>query len=163
MKTYKISNTTFNYDVLLDDTLKLIIGYDENQKPIYKDVLKLHKYKFTYNDDGYISGCMSVLENEDWYGQVSIFEKEYGISIGYGCFKFVNGAVVYDKNKYDELKAIEEKQNEINELKAYLTSTDYIYNSIREGGRTEEYYADVIEQRKQARRRIQELEEELGI
>lgn len=163
MKTYKISNTTFNYDVLLDDALKLIIGYDENQKPIYKDVLKLHKYKFTYNDDGYISGCMSVLENEDWYGQVSVFEQEYGVSIGYGCFKFVNGAVVYDKNKYDELKHIEDLYNERTDLKQKLADSDYYRNVIAEGDRDEDYYAELKAQRHTWRLRVREIEEELGL
>ena len=54
----------------------------------------------------------------------------------------------------------EKKFYEIQRLKAYLNGTDYIWNSIKEGGRTEEYYAEVIAKRKEARKRIQELEDD---
>lgn len=122
--------------------------------------LVMHNYKFTYNDDGYIKSCMAVLDDDyDWHGQVSVFE--HGITKG--CYKLVNGEVVFDEDKYDEIVDRETKLNRIAELKQKLNETDYIYNSIREGGRSEEYYAEVIENRKAWRREIQELEEELGI
>lgn len=62
-------------------------------------------------------------------------------------------------NRLVELNKVDIK-TEIAELKKYLNETDYIYACIEEGGRTKEYYADVIEKRKKARLRIRELENE---
>lgn len=74
------------------------------------------------------------------------------------CYKFIDGKFTFDESKKAKLEQKAKDEEEINQLKTYLNQTDYIWNSIREGGRTEEYYADVIEKRKEARKRIQELE-----
>lgn len=79
------------------------------------------------------------------------------------CYKYVDGKFTFDDDKKTKLEEDAMKRNRIEELKRKLSDTDYIYNSIREGGRTEEYYAEVIENRKAWRKEIQELEEELGI
>ena len=76
------------------------------------------------------------------------------------CYKFIDGKFTFDDVKKAELEQKAKDQEEINQLKAYLNSTDYIWNSIKEGGRTEEYYAEVITKRKEARKRIQELEDD---
>ena len=47
---------------------------------------------------------------------------------------------------------------EIRDLKQFLNETDYITNKIVEGDATIEDYADTIEKRKKARRRIDELQ-----
>lgn len=122
--------------------------------------LVMHNYKFGYNDRGYINSFMAVLEGDwDWYGQASTIE--HGLASG--CYKFINGELIFDQEEYDIIQAEKAKLARIAELKQKLTETDYIYNSIREGGRPEEYYAEVIEQRKAWRKEIQDLETELGI
>ena len=145
--------------VLIVDALKIIVGYDKDNKPIYEVVLKLNKYKFEYNNNGYIIGYYSVNENEDWYGQASVIEKEYGISLAFGCFKFVNNEIVKDEAEYQRLHDIEIKQARINELKQKLNDTDYIHAVLAEKDASEEYYAEVIENRKAWRAEIRELED----
>ena len=48
-------------------------------------------------------------------------------------------------------------EEEILELKSYLSSTDYVCNKIVEGVATKEDYADVLIKRQEARERINEL------
>lgn len=78
------------------------------------------------------------------------------------AYKLGKDKLIFDQNRYEEILA--EKQKEGNAkriafLKKKLAETDYIWNSIREGGRTEEYYHDIIENRKAWRKEIQELKE----
>ncbi|MBQ0112842.1 MAG: hypothetical protein KBT03_06920, partial [Bacteroidales bacterium] len=90
-----------------------------------------NKYKFTFNENGYIIGGGAVSDdNYDWAGQMSDYKEP---RLDYGCYKLVNGNIVKDEQEYQRLKDIETKQNRISELKQKLTETDYIYNSIREG------------------------------
>lgn len=113
-----------------------------------------NKYKFIFNQNQYIIGFNAVIEGQyDFEGQMS----EYPNATR-GWTKFQSGALVEDQVKKQQILAEETKQARISELKQKLQETDYIYNSIREGGRTEEYYAEVIENRKAWRREIQELE-----
>ncbi len=64
--------------------------------------------------------------------------------------------MLIDIGKINEEKA---KQKEIATLKAYLSSTDYIYPKCLELGLDVDIeYAEVVSQRKLARNRIQELE-----
>ena len=78
----------------------------------------------------------------------------------------------YDINEYQDYCEIVERADNgaptiIRELKSYLNSTDYIIAKLQEAFITDqnEYqqllneYADVIEKRKQARARINELEQ----
>ena len=110
------------------------------------------KYKANLDSEGYIE---SLEEN----GDIEVDLEETRIHPLF-CFKVENNKAVYDEQHYQDYLQKAKYQEEINQLKAYLNSTDYIWNSIKEGGRTEEYYADVIEKRKQARKRIQELEDD---
>lgn len=137
-----------------------------------------NKYKLSFNNTGYIIGCMSVDKDYDWIGQPAEVEKNNdGIEFGYGCYKLVNGNIVFDKNEYDRLKAIEEEQNKINEYKAYLNDTDWVNAKLKDleleaqaQGKTEEEiaemkkeyfekYADLYAQRKVARAYIDEHQE----
>lgn len=117
----------------------------------------INKYKINIQD-GYVVGFYTTLGDYDFEGQMSDYPNATR-----GWTKFINGQFVEDETKKAEILDKEEKQNRINELKQMLNETDYIYNSIREGGRSEEYYADVIKNRKAWRKEIQELEEELGL
>jgi hypothetical protein len=53
-------------------------------------------------------------------------------------------------------------EEEIEELKAYLTSTDYVAIKIAEGEATADEYAEVLAKRKESRARINKLEAELN-
>lgn len=64
----------------------------------------------------------------------------------------------YAVEKNAEPTPEELKQREIAELKAKLAATDYVVIKIAEGSATPEEYADIIEQRRQWRERINELE-----
>ena len=113
-----------------------------------------HKYRINLNEDGYVVGFMAVLDDDyDYVGQMAQFP-----NVCDGYIKFINGEFVVDEEKKQEIEDRKAKEVRIAELKQKLADTDYIYNSIREGGRTEEYYAEVIENRKAWRREIQELE-----
>jgi hypothetical protein len=58
----------------------------------------------------------------------------------------------------ESIEAEEIRKNEIASLKAYLSSTDYIYPKCLELGLDVDIeYADVVSQRKSVRTRIQEL------
>lgn len=114
----------------------------------------INKYKFTLDSEGFIVGFMAVLDGDyDYEGQMSQYPNATK-----GYTKYINGTFQEDATKKKAIEDEEAKQQRIAELKQYLNDTDYIYNSIREGGRTEEYYADVIAKRKEARKEIQELE-----
>ena len=47
----------------------------------------------------------------------------------------------------------------IGELKAYLSKTDYVAIKIAEGAATQEEYTEILEERRKARKEINELEE----
>lgn len=82
------------------------------------------------------------------------------------AYKLKANGLELDSTKKQEIDKELDKQEKlarIDDLKKKLADTDYIYNSIREGGRSEEYYADVIANRKAWRKEIQDLEEELGL
>ena len=119
----------------------------------------IHKYKINLNEEGYVVGFMAVLDDDyDYEGQMAQYP-----NVCDGYTKFINGAFVVDEEKKQEIEDRKAKEVRIAELKQKLTETDYIYNSIREGGRSEEYYAEVIKNRKAWRKEIQDLEEELGL
>lgn len=54
--------------------------------------------------------------------------------------------------------AAHKAQQQIIELKTYLSKTDYICMKLAEGAASPEEYADVIKQREAAREEIRELE-----
>lgn len=119
----------------------------------------INKYKINLNEEGYVIGFYAIVEGDyDYEGQMADYPNACE-----GYTKFTNGQFVVDETKKQEIETRKAKENRIAELKQKLNDTDYIYNSIREGGRTEEYYAEVIENRKAWRKEIQELEEELGL
>ena len=64
----------------------------------------------------------------------------------------------YATAKNPEPTEEEIKQREIAKLKQFLADTDYVVIKIAEGSATVEEYAEIIEQRRQARARINDLE-----
>ena len=76
--------------------------------------------------------------------------------------ELTDGIIAGDKNGYPVVIPKDtpeyKKQIEIETLKGYLASTDYVALKIAEGSATREEYADVIAQREEWRSRIRELE-----
>lgn len=78
-------------------------------------------------------------------------------------FRSIDGIIVHD-GKYAiclEFNAVQKVQMQrINQLKAYLNSTDYQAIKYSDGAITEEDYAPIREQRKEARAEINAIEAE---
>jgi len=73
------------------------------------------------------------------------------------CWKLESDNVIH--NYWEEYTQEEKVHDEIVQLKNFLSDTDYIYAKCTETGEDVNIlYAEVIEQRKTARARIQELE-----
>lgn len=68
--------------------------------------------------------------------------------------------IEYTEKELKEFK-IEKLNQQINELKQKLYTTDYVAIKIAEGSATADEYADVIEQRRMWRAQINELEKEI--
>ena len=73
--------------------------------------------------------------------------------------------LAYDNSYYIKEYAPQKPQEEINaeriaELKQFLTDTDYVVIKIAEGEATSEDYADILSQRKSARKEINEIEQQ---
>lgn len=75
--------------------------------------------------------------------------------------KYVNGEYIeMTPEEIAELEAMAKQTNpelEINELKQKLADTDYAVIKIAEGSATVDEYADLITQRREWRKRINEL------
>lgn len=75
--------------------------------------------------------------------------------------KYVNGEYIeMTPEEIAELEAMAAQRNpelEINELKQKLADTDYAVIKIAEGSATVDEYADLITQRREWRKRINEL------
>lgn len=80
------------------------------------------------------------------------------------CYQFVNGSLVLDENKLNELKQKENKatiEKQIKTLKQELATYDYIGIKISMGVATKEEYADKIAYTETLREKIRTLESEL--
>ena len=72
-------------------------------------------------------------------------------------YAIINGLITHFPQEYSE-KELAEK--ELRKLKAYLTDTDYIYLKCMELDLDPTYvYPDIVSKRKEARARIQELQD----
>lgn len=112
------------------------------------------KFKVTLDEEGYIKEMTQTGTSED---TVEVDLEETGIHPLF-CFKVVGNEAVYDEIHYQDFLQKKEDEKEIEELKKKLLDSDYIWNVIQEGDRTQEYYADIIAQRHEWRMRIRELE-----
>jgi len=83
----------------------------------------INKYRFEYNDDGYIIGFYSVDSDEyDYEGQMANFPFATR-----GWTKLVDGQLVDDLTKRTEILQKEADEQEISELQTKLNETDYIF------------------------------------
>lgn len=109
------------------------------------------KARITFDENNYIKRFITDINGE--YEVDDDFDFDHLF-----CYQLVDNKIKLDKKKANAQDQEEAKQTEIQELRKKLQDTDYIWNVIQEGDRTKEYYADVIEQRHQWRKRIRELE-----
>lgn len=118
------------------------------------------KYGKMVGDDFY-AGYDSSVADEKFETFVEVDEKKW-----LSLIEEVNSSakeIVPDSNGYpvivDEKKDPKEKAlYEIEDLKEYLTSTDYVVIKIAEGESSAEEYSETLQKRKDARARINYLE-----
>ena len=136
------------------------------------------KKRFYYLEDGTIKVTPfhdELVEEDLPFIELSFEEWEKNLSVcKYGFKKaYINNEIVEVEDK--ELQASEEyqkniKEIEVSELKNYLAETDYIITKLNEAKIEDDAlfeelkikYADVITKRKEARERINALEQELS-
>lgn len=131
------------------DSNKVIKGYIYSFDGKYENVENVYDCNFSYND---IKKYQSILiDNGD--GTFNIDNSKEMTSEGKAYFKKLNE----DKQKYDE------KQ----ELKKYLNDTDYVVSKLQESKLVDsdddykamyDKYKNILEKRKEARAKINELE-----
>lgn len=113
------------------------------------------KYTINIDEDKYILSIANT-EQDDIELDLDEMELDY-----LNAYQLIDGKAILDEQRKAEIIAEEqqqEKEQEIAELKQYMSDTDYIWNVIKEGDATEEEYADVIQRRHEVRLRIRELE-----
>lgn len=75
--------------------------------------------------------------------------------------KYVNGEVLVDEEQVLKDSQLEELYNQYNFVYSQLQSTDYITCKIVEGVATKEDYQDILDQRVEWRKQINELQKEI--
>ena len=75
--------------------------------------------------------------------------------------KYVNGEVLVDEEQVLKDSQLEELYNQYNFIYSQLQSTDYITCKIVEGVATKEDYQDILDQRVEWRKQINELQKEI--
>lgn len=75
--------------------------------------------------------------------------------------KYVNGEVLIDEEQVLKDSQLEELYNQYNFVYSQLQSTDYVACKIAEGASTKEEYQDILDQRVEWRKQINELQEEI--
>ena len=114
-------------------------------------ILENNKFLFIDEDKNRLTDTLGFLPN---YSESDIQE-----------FEDEQVELAYDNSYYIKGYAPQKPQEEINaeriaELKQFLTDTDYVVIKIAEGEATSEDYADILAQRKSARKEINEIEQQ---
>lgn len=79
------------------------------------------KYKLILDENNYLIGFVHMDNEKDVY-ELNPTE----MNLDYlNCYKLVKNKVVFDEEKYNSLIDTKTKEEEINKLKAELSSTDY--------------------------------------
>lgn len=129
--------------------------------------------KIYYNRDGYVCGRYPhnyPIDDENRFIETEKkdFDKTLSCQVGY-IWSVVNGKpeLTLDPDETETKKRLDiEKGNQLATLKAYLSETDYVISKLNElklddDGEYEKAraeYAEVLAKRKEARKRINELE-----
>lgn len=95
-------------------------------------------------------------------GYIEITEEQYASMEIFTDYIYKNGKIAID-TKEEERKAKDtELRAEYDNLALSLANTDYVVIKIAEGVATEKDYADVLKDRAEWRKRINEIEKEIG-
>lgn len=94
-------------------------------------------------------------------GYIEVDEEQYNEYTKLVWCKYVDGKVVADTDKIKQLENAKMVEDEYNDLSQKLASTDYVVIKIAEGVATEKEYADVLKNREDWRKRINELQKEI--
>lgn len=79
------------------------------------------KYKLMLDENNYLNGFVHMANEEDVYElNASEMKLDY-----LNCYKLVDNEIVFDEDKYNAMVNKEAIRNEIESLKAELSSTDY--------------------------------------
>ncbi len=89
--------------------------------------MTINKYKLILDENGYIKGFYTVEEDYDFVGQMSEFPEACD-----GWTKCVNGELIVDEEKKQEILENIAKNTEILDLERNLDSTDYIMARMME-------------------------------
>lgn len=112
------------------------------------------KYKLNLDENNYLVSFVHTNTEEDIY-ELNPTEMKLDYL---NCYKLVNDEVIFDEEKYNALIDEKAKEEEINKLKAELSSTDYQAIKYSEGWFTEEEYAPIKAHREELREKIRALE-----
>lgn len=131
--------------------------------------------KIYYNKDGFVCNRYPhnyPIDDENRFieAEKEDFDKTMSCQVGY-IWAVINGRLelILDPDEEETAKRLSiEKSNKLATLKAYLSDTDYVISKLNELKLEDddEYesakkeYADVLAKRKEARKRINELEAE---
>ena len=118
------------------------------------------KYTLNLDTNNYV---LSIAHTQN--DNVELDLSKYDLS-HLSCYKLINGALILDENKLNELKQKENKaaiEKQIVTLKQELATYDYIGVKISMGVSTKEEYADKIAYTETLREKIRELENKLAM
>lgn len=113
--------------------------------------------------DGKIVSAVGIDDAEKMpSGYIAVDDKYAELLMSGRPLLYKDGEIIVDTAKETENEKTAEVFNEIDALKGNLSATDYVVIKIAEGVATEKEYADVLKDRAEWRKRINELEKEIG-
>ena len=118
----------------------------------------MKKYNIDVNENGYVR-CLIEESNGTLELDLSNYDLKH-----LSCYKLVNGALILDEDRLNELKQKENKaaiEEQIATFKQELATYDYIGVKISMGVSTKEEYADKIAYTEVLREKIRDLESKL--
>ena len=115
----------------------------------------MKKYNVDVNENGYVR-CLIEESN----GTLELDLSKYDLN-HLSCYQYINGELVLDTEKLEELEALKEKDKLLQEkegLEVWLKAHDYIGIKIATGRATVEEYATEIAEMKEKAERINEID-----
>ena len=94
-------------------------------------------------------------------GFIEITEEQYASMDFLTAYIYKDGKIAVDTEEEKRKAKDFELRREINDMQSMLSATDYVVIKIAEGVATKEDYADVLKDRAEWRKRINEIEGEL--
>lgn len=119
----------------------------------------MKKYNVDVNENGYVR-CLIEESN----GTLELDLSKYDLN-HLSCYQYMNGELVLDVEKLEELETLKEKDKLLQEkaqLETWLKEHDYIGTKIATGRATVEEYASEIALMTEKANRINEIDRELN-